>query len=84
MPSGIRCKLTARWPGIDPPRPGQFLKAPRGRTAYEIVEVRQRKSTGQRNYNLLLICNRWRPADVPEGATIRAWYWDKRQKTRRS
>lgn len=74
------CKLTARWtPMRGPPMPGQFLKAPKGRTAYEIVAVRKIKQTADRNGNrYMLTCARWNPNDVPPGATVHTWHWDKR------
>jgi len=69
-------KLRMRWDG-KLPRVGHFLKSPRGRIAYEIAAINDR---GQRNGHrlLLLTCARWDPREVPEGAVMHEFHWDKR------
>lgn len=72
------------------PRVGEFFKAPRGRTAYEIVKIRW--NTKDWSYiaegdtmgpatgiwrGTFTVC-RWEPKEVPPGATLHAWQWDKR------
>lgn len=72
------CKLTMDWHD-DSVRSGHFLKAKRGRTAYEVTairEVERRELTGLRRF--ALTCVRWSPADVPDGATVHAFHWYKR------
>ncbi len=71
-----RPQLRMRWAG-DPPRLGHFLTSPKGRTAYEIAAINDR---GERDgYRLLLLtCCRWEPGEVPEGAIIHTFRWDKR------
>lgn len=68
------CTLTVNsWKG-DPPLPGQYLKAARGRTAYLIVSVR---STARKPVSKL-VCERERPDRIPAGATVYLWFWSKR------
>ena len=69
--------LRAWWTG-DAPEVGQFLQsAHRPRYGYEIVGVKLRKGPlGGRTFTLT--CVRWRPTDVPEGATVWPWRWEKR------
>ncbi len=75
-------RLTARWTGRAPRR-GEWLKAERGRTAYEITAVRRINGTGgARRYRYVLTCARHAPSDIPEGATVHAWTWDKRERRR--
>lgn len=81
MTAGV-VHLTARWNGLCPPRAGQWLMAPAGRTAYEITAVRRRRLTSRRGYNFVLTCVRHLPSDVPARATVHVWTWDKRQRRR--
>jgi hypothetical protein len=77
-----RCILRARWFGEEPSC-GAFLMAPRGRTAYCIVNVRRiDPRRNSKRYGFVLEVERWLPEDVPAFATIFEWHWDKRQKRR--
>lgn len=67
--------LRFRWEG-ELPRVGQFLKAPRGRTAYEIVAIRSRP--GDHGDVGTFKVARWTPSEVPPEATVHPWQWDKR------
>lgn len=75
------CKLTMRWGGA-PPRPGQWLKSAKGRTAYEITAVRSvaRRTRGLGGPVLVLTCARHAPADVPEGAIVHEIRWSPRSR----
>ena len=74
------CELPARWSG-NPPAPGDFLKSPRGRIAYHILEVRRRNPrTNARRYGYVFLVERRRPEDIPAEATVHAWRWDPRRK----
>lgn len=75
------CKLTMRWGG-DPPTIGQFLKAEKGRTAYEITGIRgvRRRRPGLGGPTLVLTCARHAATDVPEGATVHEIRWSKRHR----
>lgn len=65
--------LTALHWGGDPPVPGQYLKAERGRTAFLIVEVvPPRRPCG---YAFRLLCERTSPANLPAGAVVHTWRW---------
>ena len=75
------CKLNARWAGTRPRR-GHWLKAARARTAYEILSVERRKPFG-RGYTLVLTVLRHPPSDIPPGAKLWPWIWDKRERRRR-
>lgn len=73
------CTLTARWSTRRPPMVGMWLKADKGRTAYEIVEViKIKNSTNRRGYNFRLKCAKHTPSDIPDHVTVHRWYWDKR------
>lgn len=74
-------KLTARWTG-PLPSPGQFLKAPRGRTAYEFVSARPIMSR-RKGRRFVFTVVRHPASCVPEGATVHDWFWDKRERRRR-
>jgi len=75
----VTCQLRAHWIG-DPPRPGEFLKAPRGRTAYEITAIRKVSRAGLgTGPRYVLTVERWNPGDVPIGATVHEWIWDRRK-----
>lgn len=70
------CRLSMDWPDGFSLRIGQFLKAKRGRTAYEITamrEVKRRDPAAGRRF--VLTCERWNPTDVPDGATVHSFYW---------
>jgi hypothetical protein len=78
-------KLRFRWDG-ELPRAGDFLKAPRGRTAYEITAIklgdRGTDQAGERVRpqafsGVFTVC-RWEPKEVPSHARIHPWQWDKR------
>jgi hypothetical protein len=72
------CQLRARWAGA-PPLVGQFLKAARGRTAYEITAVRKVGRAGLgTGAKFSLTVERWNPADVPAHAVVHEWKWDRR------
>lgn len=68
------CVLTAlSWAGVDP-MPGHYVRAPRGRTAYLILEVRRPKKPEAR-YAARLTCER-RPFDEPgERDVVHGWQW---------
>jgi hypothetical protein len=74
--SGRNCKLRFTWNGDVPPRVGFFLKAPRGRTAYEIVAIRI-KAQGPPMTGIFTVC-RWEPSELPEHAVVCDWRWDRR------
>lgn len=73
---------TLRFRGGVLPRVGDFLKAPRGRTAYRITDMRWGAAPlgGHRG---TFYVERWRPADVPPGSTVHTWHWGKREKAKR-
>lgn len=75
------CVLTAvSWDG-DLPLPGQWIRAPRGRTAYMILEVK--RPTGSATYAAKLVCER-HPHSAPRFEdTVYGWQWTKRGKTRK-
>lgn len=60
------------------PRPGMYLKADRGRTAYEITAVRElpRGTLGTRRYRFAV--RRLAATDLPTGATVIEWVWNHR------
>lgn len=78
-------KLRARWNG-KPPLVGEYLMAPmKPRYAYRIVEVERTDrivswdpvlKTEFCHYSI--VCIRIDKRDVPEGATVYPWSWDKR------
>ncbi len=54
-PLGKLVTLTAvTWESEIEPAPGQWVRTKRGRTSYEIVEVRKRRTQG-----FVLRCRRW-------------------------
>lgn len=63
------------WSGR-PPIAGDFIKAPRGRTAYEVITFVATRP-GSQTYGRVQ-CWRRRPADVPAGATVFSWQWGDR------
>lgn len=76
MPPGL-CTLTmTSWRG-ELPVPGHYVKAPRGRTAFLIVEVRQPIRAGAR-YAARFICERANPARLPADAVVHPFYWNPR------
>ena len=77
------CTLRARWLGGAPFR-GAFLIAPRGQTAYRIVNVRRvNPRRNVRRYAFVLIVERWLLEDVPGDALVFEWRWDRRSRSRR-
>lgn len=68
-----RITLRAHWEGRDPEH-GDFLKSRRGRTAYLIDQVRP--ASGE--HRLTLKCWRWPAVELPQGARVHEWVWDKR------
>lgn len=58
------------------PTPGTYLKAPRGRTAYEVLAFLPARA-GARTLGRLR-CRRVVPSEVPEGATVFGWQWARR------
>jgi hypothetical protein len=56
--------------------PGDFLQTPTG-TTYCIQTVRPSPSKPQRRY---LLCLRWPPDKVPDGATVHPLYWYARKR----
>lgn len=77
------CKLTARWHG-PMPLPGHFLKAPKGRTAYEFVSARRINPRGnRRRYGYVFTVVRHPASSVPAAATVHEWRWDRRERRRR-
>jgi hypothetical protein len=70
--TGLLCTLRFRWEG-ELPRLGHFLKARRGRTAYEIVGIRVIEP-GRGTFR---VC-RWEPQELPEHAVVHELVWDKR------
>lgn len=68
--------LRFRWEG-ELPRVGHFLKAPRGRNAYEILEITFAKLSGQRA-GRFKVC-RWEARALPPEVTIHEWRWDRRR-----
>ncbi len=78
------CRLTMGWPaGEGSPRPGEWLKTPNGRTAYEITAAREvkrrRPALGGRKL-LVLTCARHAIADIPDGATVIDFVWNPRNR----
>lgn len=74
--------LQARWHG-PPPALGDYLKAPRGRTAYLIHAIAKivPRGYGQPmlgHYRLRIKCWRVPPSEVPQGAAVHPWKWDRR------
>lgn len=67
------CILTVlSWEG-DGPLPGQYVKAPRGRTAYLIVEVRR---PGPRAKHVArLVCERENPSRLRPDDVVHPWRW---------
>lgn len=63
------------WPGILP-MIGEYLKAPRGRTAYLIIEVIKPRDGAK--YVARLLCQRENPDKLPNGAVVWGWRWSKR------
>ena len=80
--NGPTKQLTARWVG-EAPGVGEWLKTPLGRTAYEIVGVRQRKPTLEAPNTFVLTVLRHLPSEIPPGATVHAFEWAKRQRRSR-
>lgn len=77
--------MVMTWEGFDQPGVGQFMKSPRGRTAYEICSMREvqmrEPRRGIKRYRMH--CQRWQPSEVPDGATVWEIYWNKRKRRRR-
>ncbi len=75
-------KLRCTWYGLGALGVGHFLRAERRpRYAYEVVAVAKTERQpeaheGGRTYRLT--CARWRAAEVPEGAAVLRWSWEKR------
>lgn len=69
-----RMRFHAR-PGEDPPRLGDFMKATRGRGAYEVVGIRAGRKglAGVQVYHLDL--ERYSLADIPEGTEFFGFQW---------
>lgn len=67
----IRC----RWTG-PLPRPGHFMKAARGRKAFEICEIQERPKNAY-PYRLKVIA--WPVSEVPDHAVVHPFIWDKRK-----
>ncbi|WP_234053714.1 MULTISPECIES: hypothetical protein [unclassified Xanthobacter] len=63
------------WDG-PPPMPGIYLKAPKGRTAYEVLAFWSARA-GSKIVGRLR-CRRLEPKEIPAGATVIAWYWAQR------
>lgn len=57
------------------PALGEFFKSPKGRTAYEVLAIRALPTRYQYAFKL----ERWKPADVPEGAVVHGWRWFPRE-----
>ncbi len=74
------CILRARWPAMRGPLlPGNYLKAPKSQTVYEITAaLAHRRIEERRGYNYALSCIRHAPSDVSAGSTVHNWYWDRR------
>lgn len=64
-----------RWDD-DLPLPGEFVKAPRGRTAFMVVAIK-RSRPGSRAI-AKLICERWPAGSLPRDARVHGWEWAKR------
>lgn len=70
------CMITINsWSG-PPPTPGIYMKAPRGRTAYEVLSFAPARA-GSKIFGRVK-CRRLPPGEIPEGATIFEWKWSKR------
>jgi hypothetical protein len=68
--------LKAHWAGNVPPRPGHFLvSVHRPRVAYEILEVKEANGSPTHPYRLRV--SSFPLSDVPDGATIHGWKWDR-------
>lgn len=74
------CRLTMDWPTADEqPRPGTWLKAAKGRTAYEITDVQKTgRPTKAWVIRYRLTCERHPASEIPEGATVFEISWRKR------
>lgn len=71
--------LTASsWQG-DLPRFGEFIMAPRGRTAFRVVEIRMPMKPGAR-YRARFGCERVARAALPAGAIVHDWFWHSRDR----
>lgn len=70
------CTLSAIWSG-KPPVPGQYLMAPRGRTAFLIVEVIG-PSRPDTKHDFRLRCERRRPSELTPDDVVHSWRWHSR------
>ncbi len=70
-PLGKLVTLTAVWWGKDMPAPvpGNWIGTEKGRTSYEVVEVRPRRTTGY-----VLRCRRWPRGKEAESARLARWF----------
>lgn len=70
------CTLTVlHWEG-EPLMLGHYLKAPRGRTAFLIVDIKRARPG--LSYVAKVRCERHDPNTLGPDAIIHAWYWSKR------
>lgn len=75
------CRLRLRYPtGWPTPRIGGWLQTERGRTAYEVIGLRRvgTKLPGLGTRVLEFTCVRHPRADLPEGARVWTFAWDRR------
>ena len=76
-------EIQMRWSSNHLPAIGQWLKAPRGRTAYEITGIRPRRRHKTKGYNFIFTVVRHPPSEIPPGATVHEFRWDSRAPKRR-
>jgi len=62
------------------PLPGHYVQSARPRVSYLIHQVKKHEPRGKARYNRTLTVTRLHPSQVPEGATVHFWEWDKRKK----
>jgi len=70
-PRWVRC----RWQG-DLPRPGHFMKAERGRKAFEICAIEPWPDSA---YPYRIKVLPWALSEVPDHAVIHPFVWDRRK-----
>ena len=66
---------TIRWHGHDVPVQGMFLATPKGRTAYEVIAVSERKRADQKTVRLS--CVRHERKEIEPGL-LTQFFWLKR------
>jgi hypothetical protein len=81
MAAATRTVLTLRARRLtgEPPRAGELMASATGKTVYRILAVTRVRTAGDPlGERYRLACDRLRQAEVPDGATIHPWRWDRR------